>query len=108
MKRTVIERLRHADQWLAAHGGLPWQWLRELVRDATQELESESGSLWMQWTTSPTGHVRIFVAGEMGPKELDSLLEVLKLSRSFMEKDEVAQVEADRLHALTEPPQDQL
>lgn len=82
-KTTVIQRLRHADEWLAAHGGAPAEWIRSLLRDAAQELESESGSLWAQWMTGRDRHIRVFVKGPMGLSEIDSLMEFLALSRKF-------------------------
>lgn len=89
-KHTVIERLRAAEQWLAklpGHSGEPFGWLRTLVYDAMQELQSESGALWMQTMTGPQSHVRIFVAGELGPREMDLLLEMLRLTRSYMREE---------------------
>lgn len=87
-KRSVIERLRAADQWLAANGREPLQWVRDLLRDAAQELESESGSLWAQWMTGPHSHVRVFVTGEMNLRELDSFMAFLTLQRQFLAEDE--------------------
>src|SRR6185295_13819991 len=85
MKQSVIQRLRQAQIW-CERSGAPYEWIRQLCADAAQELESESGSLWCQWSTGRTGHVRMFVAGEFGPRELDSFLEMLKLSRSWMDE----------------------
>ena len=86
-KQTVIERLRAAEQYLSklpGHGGAPYGWLRELISDAMQELQSESGELWLQTVTGLQSHVRMFVAGNMGLREMDLLLEILMLHRSWM------------------------
>jgi hypothetical protein len=93
-KQRVIDRLRQGHQWCARHGP-PYQWIRDLFADAAQELQNESGSLWLQWMTGRTGHVRVFVAGDFGTKELDALLKVLHLQREHMAEWE----------ARKEPPQ---
>jgi hypothetical protein len=82
-KASVIQRLRDADTWLAVNGREPLQWLRGLLRDAAQELESESGSLWAQWTTGRDSHIRVFVKGPMGLREIDSFMEFMALHRKF-------------------------
>ena len=87
-KRSVIDRIRAADRWLEVNGGAPMGWVRELLRDAAHELQSESGALWLQTVTGPNGHVRLFVHGPFGVREMDSLLEMLQLTRTWMVRDE--------------------
>jgi hypothetical protein len=89
-KSSVIEELRAADRWLYANTVPALGWVRELLNKAVQELESESGALWLQTVTSRDGHVRVFVQGPFGTRELDILLEVLQLTRRWMERDESA------------------
>ncbi len=92
MKKSVIDRLRHAQRWFSENGP-QWAWMYELSRDAAEELETQSGALWCQWATRG-GHIRIFVAGEMGIREIDSLMQYLELSRSYMREDQAESVAA--------------
>ena len=99
-KLSVIERLRAGEAWLTRHGGPPMGWVVELFKDAAQELQSESGALWLQTVTGRNGHVRMFVHGPFGLKEMDLLLEILQLTRSFMERDAASTKEPPAVDAV--------
>jgi hypothetical protein len=86
-KRSVIQRLDDADRWFQIHG-VPCAWIRELLQDARMQLQSESGALWMQTMTGREGHVRLFVHGPFGAREMDDLLEMLQMNRRWMHEDE--------------------
>lgn len=90
MKSSVIQRLRESEVWCRSHRVPAYEWLAELLFDAAQELESQSGALWCQWMTGPQSHVRIFVTGEMGRRELESTIKLLSLSLSHIKEDEHA------------------